>query len=100
MLGTRGLKTLMIISALLIGINSGCFLQPVNQVVREVHFIGYDAPAMRLGKSVKGELWSWNEKEKKWMLEGVGMIPAGTLMKFEKPREDIRNILKEENNGQ
>jgi hypothetical protein len=80
-------------------IGSGCFLQPITLIQREVHFIGYDATAMRLGKSVKGELWKKNLEKGEWELVGEGDIPAGTLLKFEKPRTDIRDILKEEKNG-
>lgn len=96
MLG-RCLTILTITFLLLIG--NGCFLQPVKEVQRQFFFVGYDTPALRLGKAVKGELWKKNMETGEWELLGEGMIPAGTLMKFQKPAQDIRDILKEENNG-
>jgi len=92
------LARLTILTAIfLISTCSGCFLQPINQVNREFYVMSYDAPAFRLGKAVRGELWAY--KDGKWVPVGEGDIPAGTLMKFVHPAKDIREILKEENNG-
>jgi len=96
-MSAKRLIILTIISLLLIG--NGCFLQPVKEIQRQFFFVGYDTPALRLGKAVKGELWKKNMETGKWELLGEGTIPAGTLMIFQKPAEDIRDILKEENNG-
>jgi len=93
----RHLNILMMFFLILIGINSGCFLQPRVEIKRELHILGTDAPAVRLGKSVKGEIWAWNFDKKKWELKGEQMIPAGTYLKFKKPKDKIEDVLKEEN---
>jgi len=93
----RILTILTICSALLIG--SGCFLQPINQIKREFYVVDYDAPALRIGKPVKAELWKKNDRGE-WEPIGVGLIPAGAYVKGRAPEhKTIEEILKEENNG-
>jgi len=84
MLQKRGviLRTLMICSSLLIF--SGCIFQPKSEVVREFHYVDYDAPALRLARPIKAHLLQKNEKGE-WVEIGKGEIPAGAYIKGRKP---------------
>ena len=98
MLVKRSLIILMITFLTLIG--SGCFLQPVTEIVREVSVVDYNRmPALRLGKSVMIEAWIKNPETGKWELLGPVMAPAGSLLKGSKPLKDIKDVLKEETDG-
>jgi len=94
-MSVQNLKIQMIILVLLIGISSGCFLQPVKIIERKSFYIDMDAPAVRLRKSVKAEIDIWDEEKKEWVDGGETILPAGGLFKGRKPKD----ILKEENNG-
>lgn len=84
----------------LIPIGSGCFLQPIKEIKREFYVVDYDAPALRIGKPVKAELWRKNPETKKWEPIGEGEIPAGAYVKGRKPKnQNIEELLKEEENG-
>ena len=94
MSGTRLMTILTMCSALLIG--SGC-LQPVKIIYREWNVVDYDAPAMRIGKPVKAELWRKNPETGKWEPIGEGTIPAGAYVKGRAPKhKTIEDVLKEE----
>ena len=98
MLVKRSLIILMITFLTLIG--SGCFLQPVKEIVREVSVVDYNRmPPLRLGKSVMIEAWIKNPETGKWELLGPVMAPAGSLLKGSKPLKDIKDVLKEETDG-
>lgn len=95
MSGTKLSITLTIFSALLIG--SGCFIQPVKEIQREFYVVDYDAPALRIGKPVKAELWRKNPETGKWEPIGEGTVPAGAYVKGRAPaNQRIEDILKEE----
>jgi len=79
---------LAILLSLLI-FTSGCFLQPVNKVIREFNFIDMDAPAVRLARPVEAEILIWEESSKKWVPAGKGLIPAGAYIKGRAPGEEI-----------
>lgn len=95
MSGIRYLIILMMLSMIPIG--SGCFLQPIKEIKREFYIVDYDAPALRIGKPVKAELWRKNTKTGKWEPIGLGLIPAGAYVKGRAPANTkIEDILKKE----
>jgi len=78
-------------------IGNSCILQPIKEIKREFYVVDYDAPALRLGKPVKAELWRKNKETGKWEPIGEGIVPAGAYIKGRSPvHNDIENILKEE----
>lgn len=92
---TRQLIILTMCLSLLTG--SGCFMQPVKEVKREFYVVDYDAPALRLGRPVKAELWEKDPKTGKWRSIGKGTIPAGAYIKGRAPTaKKIETILEKE----
>lgn len=95
MLGKRISIILMTCFALLIG--SGCIFQPIKETKREFYVVDYDAPALRIGKPVKAELWRKNPETGKWEPIGEGVIPPGAYVKGRAPvGKNIEDILKED----
>lgn len=80
--------SLVILLVILIFTN-GCFLQPVNKVIREFNFIDMDAPAVRLACPVEAYILIWDEASEKWVPAGKGLIPAGAYIKGRAPKEKI-----------
>ena len=96
MSGTKLWKILIVSSLILIG-NTGCILQPITEIRKEFSIVDYDAPALRIGKPVKAELWAKNSETGKWEPIGEGVIPAGAYVKGRAPAgKKIEDILKEE----
>jgi len=95
MSGTKLLRILTVFSLATIG--SGCVLQPITEIRREFNIVDYDAPALRIGKPVKAELWQKNPETGKWEPIGEGTIPAGAYIKGRAPaNKKIEDVLKEE----
>jgi len=83
-------KLSLVILLTILTFTSGCFLQPVNKVIREFNFIDMDAPALRLVRPIKkAHLAEWDEEKKTWVPVGVGEIPAGAYIKGRTPDEGI-----------
>ena len=91
---------IILMISLTIVIGNGCFLQPKAEIIREFYIVDYNAPALRIGKPVKAELWRKNPDTGKWEPIGEGIIPPGAYVKGRKPKgKTIEEILKEEDNG-
>jgi len=82
-------KLILVILFVILIITSGCFLQPVNKVVREFNFIDMDAPAVRLARPVEAEILVWNEEKEEWVPAGKGTIPAGAYVRGRAPKKEI-----------
>ena len=70
---------------------SGCFLQPVKEIVRKSYFIDMDAPAVRLKHPVKAEILIWDEQKKEWIDGGETELPAGAYVKGRKPPKKVKD---------